>query len=344
MPGSDPDPTAPRLTRGWWIALIIGLGFLGAYGLFNVMVDPTGEFGQSGRHAFNRRPPPSVIAAGEAGGNPAFFTRAIREHRGDVFLIGSSRTWRGFDTCARPDVLRVAGSAWGLRELSRVQRTILATRQAPATLLIEVGLPTTERPAIIDPAEAALSTALSPRMTLFSLQTVTHSLAGDAPQPAGYAPCTARPSSAPNWREAERSARYTLGRLDTTARSLAEGRETLRAMVSEADRLCRTTGLRHTLVFYTLPTTPAGSPAQAHDQRVRANTGRIAAMIAARPPSSAACDIRYLDHASTPPGTPSQPALWRDREHWSDYAHFRPELGSIALETLLPRDHLRSRP
>ncbi|RZJ25343.1 MAG: hypothetical protein EON85_13325 [Brevundimonas sp.] len=104
MPSSEKATPPARLTRGWWTGLSAGLVLLVGWCLLNVLVDPTGEFGQSGRHAFNRFPPPAVIAAGESGNNPAFFTRAIREHDGDAFLVGSSRTWRGFDTCGRPDI------------------------------------------------------------------------------------------------------------------------------------------------------------------------------------------------------------------------------------------------
>ncbi|NJC39830.1 hypothetical protein GGQ87_000088 [Brevundimonas alba] len=323
---------SPRLTRGWWTGLFAGLAALGVWSLLNVLVDPTGEFGLSGRFAFNRAPPPAVIAAGEAGNNPAFFTRAIRESRGDVFLIGPSRTWRGFDTCGRSDVLRVAGSAWGLRELERVEATVLENRERPATLLIEIGLPTTERPAITSPARAAVSVALSPRTTAFSLQTVSHSLNGAAATPASCAPLA---SGERNWIEAERSARYTLGLLDTSTPSLEQGRLNLLAMADRADRVCRRTGLRHRLVFFTLPSSPASSPFSAYDSLFRANADRIAADFAGRPTPAGGCAVSYVNFATTPPGDVSQQALWRDRENWSDYAHFSPALGAIALQSLI---------
>lgn len=337
MPSSEPEPTPPRLTRRWWAGLLGGLALLGLWSLFNILIDPTGAFGLSGRFAFNRVPPPAVIAAGEDGGDPAFFTRAIREHRGDVFLIGSSRTWRGFDTCERPDILRVAGSAWGLRELTRVQRTILDHRRTPAELLIEIGLPTTERPAVTDPAQAAIATALSPRTTGFSLQTVLHSLTGAATRPATYAPCRALPPGPADWVQAERSVRYTLGRLDTTPGSLMQGRRTLLAMADQADQVCRRTGVRHRLVFFTLPPSPAGSPAPRHDRIVQTNAARIARAFADRAPAPGGCDIRYVNFASTPPGAPAEQALWRDREQWSDYFHFSSRLGATALAALPER-------
>lgn len=325
----------PRLTRRYWTGLIAGLTVFTGYALVNVLVDPTGEFGQSGRYAFNRAPPPAVIAAGVAGGNPAFFTRAIREHRGDVFLIGSSRTWRGFDTCSRPDILRVAGSAWGRTELERVEQTILGGRSSPATLLIEVGLPTAERPAIGDPAQAALSTALSPRTTLFSVRTVAHSLAGGARAAPSHAPCSPLAPDPIDWVQAERSLRYSLGLLDTTPPSLAEGRRHVAEMADRADDICRRAGLRHRLVFFTLPTSPAGSPSPAHDRIVQANAVRIAHMFAAREQTSSGCEVRYVNFASTPPGDAEDRRLWRDRNQWSDYTHFSARLGATALEALL---------
>ena len=332
MPSSEPPRSPPPLTRGWWVGLSVGLLLLAAWGLLNVIVDPTGEFGQSGRHAFNRRPPPAVIAAGEAGNNPAFFTRAIREHRGDTFLIGSSRTWRGFDTCPRPEVLRVAGSAWGLRELTQVQRTILTLRQSPATVLIEVGFPTTERPAISDPVQAGLSTALSPRTTLFSLQTLANSLGGATDRASSYpacAPLAARPT---DWEQADRSLRYAQGLFDTSPASLEQGRRTLQAMATAADQLCLRKGVRHRLVFFSLPAMPVGAPA--HEAAVRANTARIGQEFARRTPTPGGCDVRYVDFSVTPPGGAT---LWRNRDHWSDYTHFRPQLGALALDALIPQ-------
>lgn len=335
MPSSEPEQARPRLTRGWWSGLLGGLALLVVWCLVNVLVDPTGEFGQSGRYGFNRVPPAAVIAAGEAGGSPAFFSRAIREARGDTFLIGSSRTWRGFDTCDRPDILRVAGSAWGLRELTRVETAVLAGRRTPATLLIELGLPTDEPPAVVDPTQAAVSTALSPRTTLFSLQTVAHSLTGGEMAPPTYAPCAALAPGPSDWVQAERSVRYTLGRLDATPRSLEQGRRNLRAMADQADQVCQRTGVRHTLVFFSLPSTPAGSPAPVHDRIVRTNAARIAGMFAGRAKPPGGCDIRYVNFASTPPGSPAEQALWRDRDQWSDYTHFSPRLGATALDALL---------
>lgn len=308
---------------------------MAVWSLFNVLVDPTGEFGLSGRFMFNRVPPPAVIAAGTTGNNPAFFTRAIRESEGDVFLIGPSRTWRGFDTCDRPEVLRVAGSAWGLRELSQVQEAILKGRRRPVTLLIEVGMPTTERPAITNPAQAAISTALSPRTSLFSFETVLLSLGGDEDRPEAYAPCVPLASAPPNWNEAERSVRYTLGLIDMSPLSLAQGRLDLLALADQADQLCRSAGVQHRLVFFTLPSSPSPSPFAAYDRVFQDNAARIADDFAGRTLGPGACANSYVNFADSPPGNALQQAQWHDRENWSDYIHFTPELGAIALDALL---------
>ena len=334
MPSSEPEKAPARLTRGWWMGLGGGLAILGGCALFNIVVDPTGEFGQSGRHAFNRSPPPDVIAQGVAGGNPAFFARAIREHGGDTFLIGSSRTWRGFDTCSRPDVLRVAGSAWGLREMTRVERLILNSRSTPATVLVEVGLPTRERPAIVDPAQAALSTALSPRTLVQSVRTVAHSLTGGEASPATYAPCDALARGEPDWVQAERSLRYSLSQIDTSPASLAMGRRDVASLADLADDICRRTGLRHRLVFFTLPAAPAHALASEHDRMVQANAKRIAAMFRDRQSGVGGCEVQYLNFASIPPGNAEEKALWRDRDQWSDYFHFSVRLGETALNAL----------
>lgn len=339
MPSSEPEKPPVRLTRGWWTGLSVGLALLTGWCTLNVLVDPTGEFGQSGRHAFNRHPPESVIAAGESGNNPAFFTRAIREHVGDVFLVGASRTWRGFDTCQRPDILRVAGSGWGIRDLTQVERTILKARRTSSTLLIEVGFPTTERPAITDPAQAALSTALSPRTTLLSLRTIGHSLGKSPGVSSTYPSCAPLAAGPTDWEQADRSFRYSVGLFDTSPESLDQGRRNLQAMVEQADQLCRQTGIRHRLVFFSLPAMPVGAPAL--DAAVRANTVRIGEQFAHRPPSSGGCDIRYMDLSRSPPGGA---ALWRDRDQWSDYTHFKPRLGALVLGVLSPGSEPPLRP
>lgn len=325
----------PDLTRGWWVGLLAGLCVIAGGVAFNVLVDPTGEFGQSGRHAFNREPPPDVIAKGVKGGNPAFFTRAIREHQGQIFLIGSSRTWRGFDTCSRPEVLRVAGSGWRMRTLARVERAILDHRRTPAILLIEVGLPTEEPPPVVGPMQAAVSAALSPGTLVSAARTAGHSLKGGGFRPPTYASCAAHSSPAVDWIQAERSLRYSLGQLDTSSASLARGRQDVVDVADWADRVCGRTGLRHQLVLFTLPAAPEGAQATAHERVFQQNAARLEAGFAARTAPKGGCEIRYVNFSSVPPGSPRDQRLWRDRSEWTDYVHFSPRLGAIALDALL---------
>jgi hypothetical protein len=334
MPDSENTTGEPALTRGFWRGLLGAGAVLAAYCLLNILVDPTGEFGQSGRYAFNRAPPPAVIASGEAGGDPAFYRRAIRESEAGIFLIGASRTWRGFDTCSRPAMLRIAGSAWGVTELARLERAILEGKERPVTLLVEVGLPQDERARAISPLRTAASVALSPRTAWFSLQTIAASLGGH-PQLPAYTSCTPRPSPPADWREAARNVAAISTLIDATPESLQRGRDNLMAMADDADRLCARTGVRHSLIFFTLPVTPDGSPARAYDLIVRRDAERIAALFASRAARPGGCAIRYANFATIPPGSPAERLLWRDRAFWSDYSHFSPPLGEIALTALL---------
>ena len=164
---------------------------------------------------------------------------------------------------------------------------------------------------------------------------MAHSLTSGEAYPATYAPCEALPPGPRNWIQAERSLRYTLSQLDTSTTSLAMGRRDLADLADLADDICRRTGLRHRLVFFTLPGTPDNAPVKGHDRLVKANAMRIAAMFAARQSGAGRCDIRYLNFASTPPGNEAERALWRDRDQWSDYFHFSARLGETALDALL---------
>ncbi|RZJ20144.1 MAG: hypothetical protein EON85_16160 [Brevundimonas sp.] len=213
-----------------------------------------------------------------------------------------------------------------------MEETIFRLRRTPATLLVEVGFPTAERPAIANPAQAALSTALSPRTTLLSLQTLGHSLGHTAGRTVNYPACTPLAANITDWTQADRSLRYSMSQFDTSAASLAQGRRNLLAMADRADAVCRRTGVRHRLVFFSLPAMPEGSPA--HHREVQANTARIGRMFANRASASGGCEVRYRDLSSTPPGNAREQALWRDREQWSDYTHFRPRLGALALDAL----------
>jgi hypothetical protein len=334
MQDSDPVPDEPALTRRYLGGLLAGVAMGTAYCLLNILVDPTGEFGLSGRFSFNRAPPPAAIVQGEAGGNSAFHTRAIQESGASIFLLGQSRTWRGFDTCTRPQILRIAGSSWGISEIARLQDVILRSRARPVTLLVEIGLPQDERARAALPLTNAVSVALSPRTALFSLQTIVASLADDAAPPA-YTSCRPNPSPRPNWAAAEGTLEAELTLIDATAESLRRGRDNVMAMADAADRICTNTGIRHRVTFFSLPATPAPTRAVGIDRIIRWNSRRIAEQFARRVAPPGGCIIRYENFADVPPGTAAQQALWRDRDQWSDYVHYSPRLGEIALVALL---------
>lgn len=333
MPDSDPLPPEPALGRSYLRALAGAAALLILYCLVNLLADPTGEFGLSGRFAFNRAPPPEAIAEGEAGGNPAFYTRAIRESAASTFLIGASRTWRGFDTCTRPGLLRIAGSAWGIAELTRIQRAVLESRDRPATLLVEIGLPQDESRRIGSPLANAVSVALSPHTFPLALRTMAGSLSGQ-PAPA-FIGCRPLPSPRTDWAEAARTLRAALTYVDATPASLRRGRDNVMAMADAADRICARTGIRHRLVYFSLPPAPAGAPAPALDRIIQSNSARLASAFAGRPRPAGGCTILYANHATDPPGPAAARLLWRDRRFWSDYAHFSPQLGALALQALL---------
>jgi hypothetical protein len=333
MPASDPPIENAPLSRGYWLGLGGGTALLSAYCLVNIFADPTGEFGLSGRFAFNRAPPPEAIAQGEAGGNPAFYTRAIRESSADVFLIGASRTRRGFDTCDRPELLRIGGSAWGISEISRIQSAVLASRNRPTTLLIEIGLPQDESGRIGSPLANAVSVALSPHTLSLAMRTMWASMSGEAAP--SYVACRALPSPPADWAAAAQTLRATLTFVDASPASLSRGRENVEKMAEAADRICARTAIRHRLVYFSLPPAPAGSPAPDLARIIAWNSARLAAAFSRRPPSAGGCSIRYVNYATEPPGSAAERALWRDRRFWSDYVHYGPQLGESALKTLL---------
>jgi hypothetical protein len=334
MPDFEPAQPAPVLTRGYVRALVAGALLLSLYCLLNVLADPTGEFGLSGRFAFNRAPPPAALAKGEAGGNPMFYARAIRESRASVFLMGASRTWRGFDTCARPEVLRLAGDAWGIAELARAQDLVLNSRDRPATVLIEIGLPQKEQArATLQPANA-VSVALSPETAWLSAQTIARSIGGHPVSPT-LQTCAPYPSPPQDWGQAAQTLRGWLELIDASPASLRRGQLNLRQMIDAADRACIRTGLRHRLIYFSLPATPARSPAHRLDQIIQGNSRAIARLFEHRVPPAGGCDIQYLNFTTVPPGDAAEQSLWRDRGQWSDYAHYSPRLGDVALRVLL---------
>ena len=328
------DPLGPSAgsVRGYFTGLACGAALLAIHCIFNVLVDPTGAFGLSGRFAFNRAPPPQVVTYGESTGDPAFYSRAIRESRATKYLIGQSRTWRGFDTCVRPDMLRVAGSAWEISQLEQVQRTVLSTRQAPVIALVEIGLPQ-EEPMKTSSFVRGLSVAMSPQTTYFSILTVVASMRRQ--RSPNFISCRPHASPPENWPEALRTLRAALTYVNASKGSLLQGRRNVLAMADAADRICENTGLRHRIIYFSLPATPSQSPATALDQKVRENSQAIATLFARRAVPTNGCFISYRNFTTEPPGTTAQQAMWHERAYWSDYAHYSPALGEVAMDVLL---------
>lgn len=329
-----------RLTKSFWIGLIAGMVMLSTFAGFNIMVDPTGEFGLSGRFAFNRTPPPEVIAFGRETRNPAYLERAIRDSDATHFLIGTSRTGRGFDTCGRPEVLSLWGASWDLPEFRQVQGMVLAGRTNPVTLLMEVGLPTTLPPVVEKPIPAAISAAVSFRTSVQALKTVSYSLSGE-PVPSTYVSCR-EPPTPPRWEAAAINARFSANQLVLTPEALGRQERSLLAMADAADRVCRRDGLRHTVIFYSLPSTPPGSPTASAAQFFNRNSERLAGVFARRPAAPDGCDVRFVDMSDDPPGGPEEQGLWLSRDNWLDYSHFSHRLGATALARFLSRDEAAS--
>jgi hypothetical protein len=304
---------------------------------FNVLTDPTGEFGQSGRYAFNRSPPQAVLARGRAGGNPAFHTRALRETGATRFLVGASRTSFGFDTCGRPDVLKVAGAAWATPEYRQALKLILAGRRDPVGVYFEVGMPTTTPPVVGDPLRAAVSAALSPRTTLDGVRTIAHSLSSRGTAPA-YVACIGS-ARAPDWPAADLLARQATALLDLSSEALKRDERELLRIADLADATCARAGVRHEVVFYALPSSPATALTAAQSDLFDRHARRLARVFADRAAAPEGCRILFVDLANHPPGGPDGPGSWQERRHWNDHTHFSPRLGAYALEALLDAPH-----
>ncbi len=333
MPGSESPETTGALPKGYGVAVVLAGLALVAYGLFNILVDPTGQFGQAGRYPFNRALPAQTVAYGEANGDPSFYGRALRDSDATTILIGTSRTLQGFDVCARPDMLRIARPGYAIEHLARLEHMALRNRSRPITLLIEVGMPQTPRPASSG-VNRKIFAALSPHEALQAAGIVRASLAGEGVSPA-YTPCRPTGSSHHNWAEAGERLRLGLTVLNASPSSLADGRARLMKIADDADRICMATGVRHRLIFFSLPVSSPGSPVPALNRLMERNTGRISEAFSRRRAPAGGCDIQYRNHVATPPGSATGQAAWRDRAEWLDYTHFSPRLGAIALDSLI---------
>lgn len=331
-----PDSDAPISggAKGFWLAFLGSGALILAICLFNLSVDPIGQIGLLKIHALNRVMPASVVSFVRNNADPAAYERTIAGTSADTFLIGTSREERGFDLCDKPNLIRIAGSSWGIRELAHVQNRIIETRTAPATLLIDVGLAGDGGQADRDPRLATSYAALSPQTTLLSIQTVFAALAGTDEAASRFAGCRPLPGDRQDWPAAAQRFEYASLQFDAREAALRRGRAILEQMVGSADRICAKTGIRHTLIFFSLPGTPGSSLTRSFDALLKDHSQRLSEMFRAAS-ERAACRFRYLDLVASPPGSAAERQLWRDRDQWLDFTHFSPGLGRIALDYIL---------
>lgn len=335
MRDSDQPRPAP-LGRGYWEGLAgacaVIVAAIVAVASMNLAVDPIGTLGRHGAHVLNQTMPRAVLDHLRSGAPSALHRLAAERSGADVFLIGPSRVVLGFEVCSHPGVLKLAGSSWGAREVAAVSDMVLRDRTTPAVLLIEVGLPTDDGRPGPDTRAAMINAALSPRITLLSLQTIAASLSGDGPA-RGDMSCRAI-SHQTDWRKAA----VVFGQLqrvtDVSPASLRRGRDIVRRLVGAADEKCRRTGVRHTLVLFALPPTPSHPAARAFTERVSKGLSGLRQDLAARP-FAGGCRVVVADMTGDPPGPADQQGLWADRSAWLDYTHFSPRLGEFALEALI---------
>ena len=109
-------------------------------------------------------------------------------------------------------------------------------------------------------------------------------------------------------------------------------------MADLADEICAGEGIRHTVVFYSLPSTPPDSPGISRARLFNQHSDRLSRLFARRPAALNGCHIRFISLATDAPGKSGEQALWLKRENWLDYTHFSPQLGALALDVLAPRE------
>lgn len=302
--------------------------------LLNASIDPTGQIGLAKTHALNRTVTPSVVSFVRNSGSVTAYESAIATTSADTFLIGTSREARGFDLCDRPNILRIAGSGWGIREIAQVHTKILETRTAPTTLLIELGVVSDSKGAGESSNASAAYTALSPRTTWLSFQTVAANIRRSDEIAVREAECRPLTSDPVDLKAAAEDFEFGWRTFDASKASRQRGRATLEQMVGDANRICAKTDIRHTIVYFSLPGTPNLPLTQQFDASLR-DAQRDSAKMFQGLPRHGACRIRYLDLQTTPPGSSAEQQLWRDRDQWGDLTHFSPLLGRIALNAIL---------
>ena len=339
MPASDVQTLGDA--KLFWRALLACGGLILAMCLLNASIDPTGQIGLAKTHALNRTMAAPVVSFVRNSDSVAAYERAIATTSADTFLIGTSREARGFDLCDRPNMLRIAGSSWGIREIAQVHTKILETRTAPTTLLIELGVPSDSGGAGESPDRSAAYTALSPRTTWLSFQTVAANIRKNNETAVRETECRPLTSGPVDLMAAARDFELGWRMFDASKASRQRGRATLEQMVRDANRICAKTEIRHTIVYFSLPGTPNLPLTQQFDSSLR-DAQRVSAKMFQQLSRHGACRIRYLDLLTTPPGSSAEQQLWRDRDQWADLTHFSPLLGRIALSAILrPTDNER---
>lgn len=332
MPASDAQPLGGA--KLFWRASLTCGALILAMCVLNASIDPTGQIGLVKTHALNRTVTAPVVSFVRNSHSVVAYERAIATTSADTFLIGTSREARGFDLCDRPNMLRIAGSSWGIREIAQVHAKILETRTAPTTLLIELGVPSDSGGAGESPDPSAAYTALSPRTTWLSFQTVAANMRKSDEIAVHEAACRPLPSDPVNWQAAAERFEFGSRLFDTSKASRQRGRAILEQMVGDANRICAKTKIRHRIVYFSLPGTPNSPLSQQFDASLK-DAQRDMAKLFQQLSGHGACRFRYLDLLTTPPGSSAEQQLWRDRDQWSDFTHFSPHLGRLALNAIL---------
>jgi hypothetical protein len=335
------EAPSPARAEPFWRSVLGSVTVIAAIFLLNVVIDPVGEIGLVKPNRLNRLTPNSVARTIREAQDVSVYRHVIATTRADTFLIGTSREARGFDLCRQPDIVRIASSGWTIREIAAAQALVLGTRTAPARILVELGAANDLGNSRGRNEFANLHAALAPTTTLMSLRTLTANLSLPEDVGAGDAFCRPLTYGPTDWRMARRTFE-SLPMFDDGPAARRTGGLLLLRMMADADAICAKTGLRHRVVFFALPSALVAPltrrfVAKMHDAEERT------ASIVTEAASGAACDFSYLNLSASPPGSGEQNKSWREQTNWTDYNHFSPMLGAIALRTLLKHAHAKQR-
>jgi hypothetical protein len=328
MPASDSS-----LPRRYWLGLAAVLLLVCPVVLFNVVVNPIGEFGPPRRYAFNRTTPRAALEVISVARATGFYDSLVSDAGTDRFIIGDSRIGLGTSSCGSP-MGRVIGLAWNLREFDPIVRRLLSSRRRTTSVFLQ--LPVLTEGASLPPVpELTLRfyAALSPYATQLSLKTVAaNARQRVADASIAAANCHAVPASGgqpiPAADIAMLRQEYLRG-----GPSYADNLKALAAFVAAADEICARQRLRHRLVLFRLPLSYQRS---ADMEQMTDRTSRdVRSVIAPVGGRSHACAIEFVDWALSPPGGGQAAERWRDPNNWIDQAHFKESLGNPALAALI---------